>query len=1778
MRAKTFRTLSMKSKTTLLYLFLFTFFVHSIYGQNGILNPVSNTTVSNIAARGVLGCASGIQFPGNVITPSCTGSDETIVTNAYAGEYAKITLAAHKQYVFKSSKSTDYITITEETGGAILAEGPTPLVANSGSSAGGVVVHYFIHANSACGTENVNRTRFISCFDVCFPPTSLMLSDISSSSVIVNWTAATVEPANGYDFYFSTSSTTPTSATTPTHTNQSPFTNVMGLQPSTIYYCWVRSSCTATSKSEWVVAGSFMTLSASNNCVSGTQYPDGIISPSCNGLIQTINTDCWAGEYAVVNIVSNNQYTFTSSVNTDYITITNEDAGIVYAKGTTPLVWNSANSSGTIRYYIHANSSCLTQNSGRIRSITCGAATCAAPTNLLSSSLTVSSATLSWTVPSSAPAFGYQYFYNTTGVAPVAATIPSGSVGAGITSTGLTFLASATTYYYWVRSSCNATTQSSWVAGGSFTTLGGCNPPTGLLSSNVTVGTANLSWTAPTSIPSLGYQYYYNTTGVTPGSETNPSGSATGGLTSVGLTFLSPATTYYYWVRSNCSASVKSAWVAGNSFTTLAATGPACTYGEQYPVGTFNPACSGNLETITSGAWAGEYTVVTTLPFFRYTFQTSVATDFITITNSTGTEIYNYGTGPITWTRNVTDPNIRYYIHKDSNCGVEQVSRIRYITCNNSNCSEPNSIVTSNITANSVKYTWTTVGTPNVGFQYYYNTTGILPSSNTTPTGGNTAINVTNVTIDSLSPSTLYYVWIRSNCTIGPSNWISAGSFTTLGNVTCTAPSNFSVANITSNAVDIRFTPPVQTPTPTYQIYYATTNVAPTNASTPVNLTLPGRLNNLSGNTLYYYWIRSNCGTTQSSWAFGGSFTTAPTLICNGTSGSYGLFPSDTISPSCSGLDEEITSSTWAGEYTNINVTTGKQYTFSSSVATDFITITNAAGTVVHASGVTPLKWYSGNSSGVIRYFIHSNASCGSEQIGRTRKISCAMPLISFIGDAALGWDTDVYLSSTDGINYSINNYTLTTGGLKFRKDNSWNENWGNTAFPSGTAFQLGPNIQVVACRYNITFNIITGVYTFVSTSSQPIKPTGAATQAFCGSATVFNLTATGTNIKWYDTATGGNLLASTTPIVNGSVYYASQTNGTCESLTRLAVTATITTTALPTGASAQTFCSGATVNNLAASGTALKWYNVAQNGSALSSTVVLVTGTYYVTQTLNNCESARKAVSVTINPNVTPAFTQVAPICSGAILAALPTTSTNGITGTWSPALNNTATTTYTFTPSAGQCATTRTMVIAVNSNIIPAFTQVAPICSGAALAALPTTSTNGITGTWSPALNNTATMTYTFTPSAGQCAVATTMVITVNPNLTPAFTQVAPICSGAALAALPTTSTNGITGTWSPAINNTATTTYTFTPNAGQCATTRTMVITVNSNVAPAFTQVAPICSGATLAALPTTSTNGISGTWSPAINNTATTTYTFTPNVGQCATTITMVITVNSNVTPAFTQVAPICSGVALVALPMTSTNGITGTWSPALNNTATTTYTFTPNPGQCATTRTMVIAVNSNITPAFTQVAPICSGAALAALPTTSTNGISGTWSPALNNLATTTYTFTPDLGQCAFSATMTIGVNTIDATTILVSETITANQTDAIYQWINCDGNTPIVNAVSQSFTATQNGNFAVIVSVGDCSVTSGCTAITTLAVENHNIETLVIYPNPATSYLNIQTRKAITSVKITDISGRKIVKKLYSANEIDVSDLSSGIYIIEIQTPDGVFRKKFIKN
>lgn len=94
-------------------------------------------------------------------------------------------------------------------------------------------------------------------------------------------------------------------------------------------------------------------------------------------------------------------------------------------------------------------------------------------------------------------------------------------------------------------------------------------------------------------------------------------------------------------------------------------------------------------------------------------------------------------------------------------------------------------------------------------------------------------------------------------------------------------------------------------------------------------------------------------------------------------------------------------------------------------------------------------------------------------------------PVIGIRGNATtVDWgstDGDILLSTTDGVIYTKNNFTLNNGGLKFRQDNDWPNNWGGATWPSGTGIfnQDGVDIQVQAGSYNITFNRNTLEYNF---------------------------------------------------------------------------------------------------------------------------------------------------------------------------------------------------------------------------------------------------------------------------------------------------------------------------------------------------------------------------------------------------------------------------------------------------------------------------------------------------------------------------------------------------------------------------------------------------------------------------------------------------------------------------------------------------------------------------
>ena len=314
--------------------------------------------------------------------------------------------------------------------------------------------------------------------------------------------------------------------------------------------------------------------------------------------------------------------------------------------------------------------------------------------------------------------------------------------------------------------------------------------------------------------------------------------------------------------------------------------------------------------------------------------------------------------------------------------------------------------------------------------------------------------------------------------------------------------------------------------------------------------------------------------------------------------------------------------------------------------------------------------------------------------------------------------------------------------------------------------------------------------------------------------------------------------------------------------------------------------------------------------------------------------------------------------------------------------------------------------------ASTVPTFNPVNPICSGDPLSPLPSTSTNGITGSWSPALNNTSTTTYTFTPSAGVCASTTTLSITVNPDaVISGQPQNTPICFNSGTATLNVIVNTGpyqwqyFDGTtWSNVVNgtpagfsysNTTTNALGITTANANCGTVQYRVVagtspcqaisntaTVTVLKASRITPSGPQCSGSPLDfdACP----SGASYSWSvsspagtsaiPASGSGQSFSFTSSNNTGSNQT-----FTVNASITyqgltcsQTFTPtiVSPplsgTISGTTSICVGSTSTltsNGNTGgTWSSSNTNVATVNATGVVT-GVSAGTATITYVVNA-----------------------------------------------------------------------------------------------------------------------------------------------------------------------------------------------------------------------
>ncbi|MDF2553632.1 MAG: C-terminal target protein [Chryseobacterium sp.] len=335
-----------------------------------------------------------------------------------------------------------------------------------------------------------------------------------------------------------------------------------------------------------------------------------------------------------------------------------------------------------------------------------------------------------------------------------------------------------------------------------------CLRPTSITNPSSTLNSVDVQWVAPAIAPATGYEIYYSTTNTAPTSSTNALITGITG-TSATIPSLASSTTYYVWVRSVCTAPDKSEWSLSGIAKTLC--GPATSMFENfdsYATGNIVPDCwtrivgaSNTAQTISSTSPASGtrnlYQITSTpanatvvvLPEFSNVsagthwlrFKARVAsatgsldvgyitniTDASTFVNIQTVNILNtsYAAQDSEYTvivPNTVPANARLAIRNSGTSTVGHFYDDVYWEAKPS-CISPTNINISNITPTSAEVQWTaSVSAPSNGYDIYYSTSDTPPTQSTPPS--NTVATGLSGVISPLTPSTKYYVWVRSRC------------------------------------------------------------------------------------------------------------------------------------------------------------------------------------------------------------------------------------------------------------------------------------------------------------------------------------------------------------------------------------------------------------------------------------------------------------------------------------------------------------------------------------------------------------------------------------------------------------------------------------------------------------------------------------------------------------------------------------------------------------------------------------------------------------------------------------------------------------------------------------------------------------------------------------------------------------------------------------------------------------------------------------------------------
>jgi hypothetical protein len=173
-------------------------------------------------------------------------------------------------------------------------------------------------------------------------------------------------------------------------------------------------------------------------------------------------------------------------------------------------------------------------------------------------------------------------------------------------------------------------------------------------------------------------------------------------------------------------------------------------------------------------------------------------------------------------------------------------------------------------------------------------------------------------------------------------------------------------------------------------------------------------------------------------------------------------------------------------------------------------------------------------------------------------------------------------------------------------------------------------------------------------------------------------------------------------------------------------------------------------------------------------------------------------------------------------------------------------------------------------------------------------------------------------------------------------------------------------------------------------------------------------------------------------------------------------------------------------------------------------------------------------------------------------------IDGNTSTSRNNTAT--YLLTTAAG-CDSTISLDLTITTIDNSTTQLTTTITATMAGASYQWLNCENYAPIAGATGQSFTAVDNGDCAVEITINGCVDTSACANITGIgALESDFGQLLNVYPNPTAGHVIIDfgTTHDCVTVQVFAVDRHLVMTQQFNSTQLCAIDIDGvpGFYMV----------------